>query len=174
MMKGKLAQLDTALYFAVFTPSPKHWWRIAALGLSKSGNGGLYVLLAIGCAIFLEQLGQTFALTAVLAFALERPLYFYLKKRIARVRPCDCFSQKALLTPGDKFSLPSGHSAGAWLYATCLAEQLPVLSIPLVIWAVGVSLSRVVVGVHYPLDVVVGALMGVGCASLAIGLIGML
>ncbi|WP_105166912.1 phosphatase PAP2 family protein [Pseudoalteromonas sp. T1lg23B] len=173
-MKSKLAQLDTALYFAVFTPSPKHWWRLIALGFSKSGNGGLYVLMALLCAIFLEQLGQLFALTTVLAFAMERPIYFYVKNRIARVRPCDCFAQKALLTPSDKFSLPSGHSAGAWLYATCLSEHLPILSIPLIIWAIGVSLSRVVVGVHYPLDVIVGALMGVGCASLAIGIVGTL
>ncbi|WP_440054399.1 phosphatase PAP2 family protein [Pseudoalteromonas sp. T1lg65] len=171
-MKTKLAELDTALYFIVFCPRPKHWQRLAALGLSKSGNGGLYVLVAILCALFLEQLGQRFALTAVLAFLIERPLYFYLKNRIARLRPCDCHAVQALLTPSDKFSLPSGHSAGAWLYATCLMEQIPVLSLPLVIWASGVSVSRVVVGVHYPLDVIVGGLMGTACASVAIVIIG--
>ncbi|MBQ4850487.1 phosphatase PAP2 family protein [Pseudoalteromonas sp. MMG012] len=173
-MKGKLAQLDTVLYFAVFTPSPKNWWRVVALAFSKSGNGGLYILLALICAVFLEPLGQKFALTAVLAFAIERPLYFFLKKRIARVRPCDCFALKALLTPADKFSLPSGHSAGAWLYAICVIEHLSVPLWPLMLWASGVSLSRVVVGVHYPLDVVVGAMMGIGCASLAIFLVGIL
>ncbi|TMO58730.1 phosphatase PAP2 family protein [Pseudoalteromonas aurantia] len=173
-MKGKLAQLDTVLYFAVFTPSPKHWWRIIALAFSKSGNGGLYILLALVCALFFEQLGQQFALTAILAFAIERPLYFYLKKRIARVRPCDCYALKALLTPADKFSLPSGHSAGAWLYAVCIVEHLSVHWWLLFTWAAGVSLSRVVIGVHYPLDVVVGALMGICCASLSIFLVGML
>lgn len=173
-MRDRLAQLDTVLYFAVFTPSPNHWWRIIALALSKSGNGGLYVVLALISAIFFESLGQQFALTVILAFAIERPLYFWLKKRIARERPCDCYALKALLTPADKFSLPSGHSAGAWLYAMCVIEHLTVYGWPLLIWAAGVSLSRVVVGVHYPLDVVVGALMGIGCASVAIFLVGML
>ena len=174
MVKAKLAELDTALYFAVFRPQPKNWCRLAALALSKSGNGGLYVLVALGCALFLEQLGRQFALTAVLAFAIERPLYFYCKNRFARLRPCDCFAVKALLKPSDKFSLPSGHSAGAWLFATCLMEQIPSLSLALIVWACGVSLSRVIVGVHYPLDVVLGGAMGSACAALAIIIIGSL
>ncbi|PAY03080.1 phosphatase PAP2 family protein [Pseudoalteromonas sp. HM-SA03] len=172
MMKAKLAELDTALYFVVFCPKPRNWFRLIALGLSKSGNGGLYVLVAIACALFMEQLGQQLALTVILAFVIERPLYFYLKNRFARLRPCDCYAVKALLTPSDKFSLPSGHSAGAWLYATCLMEQIPLAAFPLMIWASGVSLSRVIVGVHYPLDVVLGAAMGVACASLAIVILG--
>ena len=57
------------------------------------------------------------------------------------------------------------HSAGAWLYATCLMEQIPLAAFPLMIWASGVSLSRVIVGVHYPLDVVLGAAMGVACGQ---------
>ncbi|MDW7549231.1 phosphatase PAP2 family protein [Pseudoalteromonas sp. McH1-7] len=173
-MKAKLAELDTALYFVVFCPKPRNWFRLIALGLSKSGNGGLYVLVAIACALFLEPLGQQFALTVMVAFVIERPLYFYFKNRFARLRPCDCYAVKALLTPSDKFSLPSGHSAGAWLYATCLIEHLPLATFPLMIWATGVSLSRVIVGVHYPLDVVLGAIMGIACASVAILMLGSL
>ncbi|MCF2910244.1 MULTISPECIES: phosphatase PAP2 family protein [Pseudoalteromonas] len=171
-MKTQIIKLDTALYFALYKPECKPWFKMVMLALSKSGNGGLYVVLGILSALFMDSVGQQFALCAVVAFAIERPLYLYLKNRIARVRPCDCLAVKAMLTPSDKFSMPSGHSAGAWLYATCLMEHFPALALPLMLWASGVSLSRIVVGVHYPIDVILGAMIGSGCALLAIGVVG--
>ncbi|KZN48973.1 phosphatase PAP2 family protein [Pseudoalteromonas luteoviolacea] len=171
-MKAQIIKLDTALYFALYKPKRRKWFNWLMLMLSKSGNGGLYVILALLNAYFMGKVGNTFVQTVLLAFAIERPLYFLLKKYFARARPCDCLAVKAMLTPSDKFSMPSGHSAGAWLYATCLMEVYPVLTIPLCVWAAGVSLSRVLVGVHYPIDVILGALMGSGCAMLAIGMLG--
>ncbi|WP_063356891.1 phosphatase PAP2 family protein [Pseudoalteromonas luteoviolacea] len=172
MMKAQIIKLDTALYFALYKPKRGPWFKWLMLMLSKSGNGGLYVVLALLNGYFMGKVGVTFFQTVLLAFAIERPLYFVLKNHFARVRPCDCLAVKAMLTPSDKFSLPSGHSAGAWLYATCLMEVYPVLTIPLIVWAMGVSLSRVLVGVHYPIDVIIGALMGSGCAVLAIDILG--
>ena len=169
-MIKKLIQLDTAIYFAVFKPQANRIVKLLMRLLSKSGNGGLYVLLALISALFFDVLGQKFALTVLLAFAIERPLYFVLKKRIARPRPCDQFGLDSLLTPADKFSLPSGHSAGAWLYGVCVTFYIPHLMIPIFLWASGVSISRVVVGVHYPLDILAGGVMGSACALLAIHL----
>ncbi|ESP94076.1 MULTISPECIES: phosphatase PAP2 family protein [Pseudoalteromonas] len=172
MMKAQIIKLDTALYFALYKPKRRKWFNWLMLMLSKSGNGGLYVILALLNGYFMGSDGSAFVQMVLVAFAIERPLYFVMKKHFARIRPCDCLAVKAMLTPSDKFSLPSGHSAGAWLYATCLIDVYPVLTIPLLIWAAGVSLSRVLVGVHYPIDVVLGAVMGSGCALLAIGILG--
>ncbi len=57
-------------------------------------------------------------------------------------------------------SFPSGHSASGFAFATAVADGAPVLAVPLQVLATAVAYSRVHVGVHYPSDVVAGALVG--------------
>jgi len=57
-------------------------------------------------------------------------------------------------------SFPSGHSASAFAFATAASRQWPLLAVPLRALAGLVAYSRVHTGVHYPSDVVVGALLG--------------
>ena len=61
-------------------------------------------------------------------------------------------------------SFPSGHSASAFAFATGAALELPYLGVPLGPLATLVAYSRIYTGVHYPSDVVVGALLGTSIA----------
>jgi undecaprenyl-diphosphatase len=61
-------------------------------------------------------------------------------------------------------SFPSGHAASAAAFAAGVAMQEPLAAVPVVALATAVAYSRVHTGVHYPLDVVVGAGVGVGAA----------
>ncbi len=63
-------------------------------------------------------------------------------------------------------SFPSGHSAAAFAFATGVGYVLPVVSIPLQGLAALVAYSRVHTGVHYPGDVLSGALTGTVIARL--------
>jgi undecaprenyl-diphosphatase len=63
-------------------------------------------------------------------------------------------------------SFPSGHSAAAFAFATGVGQVLPAAAIPLRGLAALVAYSRVHTGVHYPGDVVGGALLGTGLAQL--------
>jgi undecaprenyl-diphosphatase len=63
-------------------------------------------------------------------------------------------------------SFPSGHSAAAFAFATGVGHVLPPAAIPLRGLAALVAYSRVHTGVHYPGDVVAGALMGTALAQL--------
>jgi undecaprenyl-diphosphatase len=63
-------------------------------------------------------------------------------------------------------SFPSGHSAAAFAFATGVGHVLPPAAIPLRGLAALVAYSRVHTGVHYPGDVVAGALIGTGLAQL--------
>jgi undecaprenyl-diphosphatase len=60
----------------------------------------------------------------------------------------------------DSRSFPSGHSASAFAFAAGVGNQLPLVAGPLHGLAAVVAYSRVHTGVHYPGDVVVGALLG--------------
>lgn len=62
------------------------------------------------------------------------------------------------------FSFPSGHATVGFACATTLALAVPRLRIPLYALAALISFSRVYVGVHYPLDVLAGAVLGVALA----------
>ena len=63
--------------------------------------------------------------------------------------------------PPDRFSFPSGHTASAFLMMTLLANTFPALQIPTFCWATLVGVARVHLGVHYPTDVLAGALLGI-------------
>ena len=63
-------------------------------------------------------------------------------------------------------AFPSGHSASAFAFATGVGRALPAAAIPLHLLATLVAYSRVHSGVHYPADVVAGALVGTIVAQL--------
>jgi undecaprenyl-diphosphatase len=65
-------------------------------------------------------------------------------------------------------SLPSGHSAAAFAFATGAAHALPHVAVGLRVLAAVVGYSRVHAGVHYPGDVVAGALIGTSIAQIAV------
>ena len=92
-----------------------------------------------------------------------------LKEIIQRVRPCNVLPEVRLLVGcTESFSLPSGHATNAFAVATYLSytyrRYIPVFFF----LAVLVAYSRIYVGVHYPLDVAGGALLGSSWAVIAV------
>jgi len=66
----------------------------------------------------------------------------------------------------DKYSMPSGHTTAAFAIATALTLRYPkpYVYIPAYAWAAFVGYGRVYLGLHYPSDVLAGALLGSACA----------
>jgi len=91
-------------------------------------------------------------LTAVLKHAFDRP------------RPAVAGGPDPLVHLPGSPAMPSGHALVAFACAATLASIAPRLAIPLYLLATGIALSRVVVGVHYPADVLVGAVLGLALA----------
>lgn len=168
----KMAQVDEQLFLTLFNYNSPAWLKTAALGLSKSGNGGLYLLMcgAIWWLSTNEQ-HQLLPITVLLGFVIERPIYFLAKRSFARIRPCDCLVSNAYIVPSDKFSLPSGHSAAAFLVAIILSHFFVQYTWLWFSWASGVALSRVILGVHFPADIMIGAIIGSSCGLLALALV---
>jgi undecaprenyl-diphosphatase len=96
------------------------------------------------------------------AITAQSALVSILKALVGRARPCDALSwcaPIAVLSPGGG-SFPSGHAAGSFAFAAFVAVRAPRWAAPAFVWAALVAWSRVVLGVHYPGDVLAGALLG--------------
>lgn len=115
--------------------------------------------------------GAIIGVTEVLAYVLYYPIKNFIVKR---ERPYVTLSDvhTGHLDSADKYSMPSGHTTAAFAIATALTLRYPkpYVYIPAYAWAAFVGYGRMYWGLHYPSDVVAGALLGTASA-LAIHLI---
>ena len=136
--------------------------------------------------VFLSYIGSFGAvwlvLAAIIAFYFRRPtalpLTFLavllgeatssgLKFSFDRVRPSDRFGEpETLLRVAHTPSFPSGHAATSFACAGTLAQYVrPRVAVGLYVLAGLIAWSRVYVGAHYPLDILVGAALGLLIAT---------
>lgn len=141
----------------------RHHKRMAsfARAASRTGDGYLQVLLPTLLLCVDHHYGREFFLVVLVAFSIQLPIYWLLKHSLKRRRPPDAIPAfQSAITASDKFSFPSGHSSAAFLLANLTALYYGVIAWPLYVWASIVALSRVVLGVHFPSDILAGIALG--------------
>jgi undecaprenyl-diphosphatase len=129
-------------------------------GLSVAGRLGL---LWIGIALVLCTLYRRWGVLGltIVAVALADVTATGLKGLFDRPRPPLRYpNQDPLVAVPDTASFPSGHAATSFAGATILAFAFPRVAPLFYILASAVGFSRVYLGVHYPLDIVGGAVLG--------------
>lgn len=152
---------DTRTFLAVTRqPSSSLLARIALL-VSATADGWLYAILIPILLLAKPQSARELLQLAATAFVFERCCYFVLKNTFRRNRPQQALAGfMAAIKPSDRFSLPSGHTSAAFLFVTLLCMFVSPLLSPLYLWAGAVGASRVILGVHFPSDIVMGAALG--------------
>lgn len=136
--------------------------------VSRTGDG---TVIAVWMALAFLLLPWEVFLPAAIASFVATGLGQFFKRTLKRARPVEGIVD----APPDAWSMPSGH--------TCCAVSLAVVAwgvagsplavaaaVGVSLWALLVAASRIVLGVHYPFDVLVGALLGAvsGLVGLAV------
>ncbi|MDM3870442.1 phosphatase PAP2 family protein [Porticoccus sp. W117] len=144
-------------------------WSRLSRGVSFTADGYFYPLIAIALLLLSGPGGERAFWVILAAYGVERSIYFALKNGLKRDRPAEALPEfKSFIIPSDKFSLPSGHTSAAFLMAGILCHLFAPLVWPLYTWASLVGASRVFLGVHFPTDILAGAIMGSSIAFMAV------
>jgi len=139
--------------------------------ISRSGDGYLYPMAALFFWLVNRRLGAMLFCSALVAFAIELPVYKLVKHTVRRYRPCDALcSIERRISAMDRFSFPSGHTAAAFLMATVVSNFFPLVGPFFFAWATAVGFARIYLGVHYPTDVLAGIFLGIGSAATGISI----
>jgi len=162
-------RLDDAIYSAVAdTPTPDLDRLLR--GLSRAADySRLSIVSALGLSLIGGPRGRAAATMGLASVAVTSTvLNLGIKPIVRRRRPDrvahDVPRVRQVRMPSST-AFPSGHSAAAFAFATGVAKELPAAGFPLRALAALVAYSRVHTGVHYPGDVVAGALLGSALAQ---------
>jgi undecaprenyl-diphosphatase len=141
--------------------SAPQWVRVWMICATRGGDGWLWY--AMGLVILAFGGAERFRAVAsgVIAAGVGIVFFISLKRLAGRRRPCDfephCWAK---LLPPDQFSFPSGHSITAFAVAISWGLFYPSLMIGLLFCAISIAVSRILLGMHFLSDVVVGATIG--------------
>ena len=132
--------------------------------VSRLGDGIFWYVLMLAFALSGPQ-GALVATQMAVAGLAGTALYRQLKHRLLRERPFISYSSiQSGTAPLDRYSFPSGHTLHAVSFTLIATTHVPELALLLVPFALLVAASRVVLGLHYPTDVLAGAAIGAAFA----------
>lgn len=140
-----------------------------ALAISGIGTAGL-IWFIITALLFIkeEKKDQWFFLPSLFAGGTSWALVeLILKPLVARVRPTELMGAIIVGPASHDFSMPSGHATIACAMATMLAHKEPKWRWIFFTLAILISLSRIYLGKHFPLDVIIGGMIGWGIGYLS-------
>ena len=165
----ELGAVDRAVYKAIAeTPTPQLDPYVRRLS-NAANYSRLWLGVAGAVALIGGKRGRRAALEGVAAIgATSAAVNLGVKPLANRRRPdreADAHDARSVRMP-ESTSFPSGHSASAFAFAYAVGRHVPVLAVPIRLFAGGVAYSRVHTGVHHPSDVVVGSVLGTVLAQL--------
>ncbi|MGB3917303.1 MAG: phosphatase PAP2 family protein [Thiothrix litoralis] len=134
--------------------------------ISRLGNGVFWSVLMLMLPLSYGWQALQVSLHMALVGLAALLVYKWLKSSTERVRPyshSDNILQNVAAL--DQFSFPSGHTLHAVGFSWVLLSYYPAWFVLVVPFTILVALSRVVLGLHYPSDVLMGAFLGAGLAQ---------
>jgi len=146
--------------------SPR-WLQVWMVAATRLGDGWAWLAVLTTMPTRHDHREAHVLAEALIAAAAVNAAQVTLKRAFRRRRPATAASHR-LLVASDQFSFPSGHTMNAFAVAVLVCVRVPVASPFALAVAASVGASRVVLGLHYPSDVVAGAVLGSVLASAAV------
>jgi len=158
---GFLEERDLRLMRRVNRWRAPRWVRLSMLWVTRLGDGWLwYALGLLLCFFGGPQRYRAVAAEGIAALA-AIIVFRALKTMSRRSRPCrierHCW---AVIAPPDEYSFPSGHTMTAFAISIALGHFYPDCLPYLLFVAASIGASRIILGMHFLTDVVVGAAIG--------------
>lgn len=144
--------------------------------VSRLGDGVFWYALIALFPVLDRQIGVQAALHMLAISGVALLLYRTLKRWSRRPRPLHRHPSSivASVAPLDEFSFPSGHTLHAVSFTIVALAYAPWLAVVLVPFALSVAASRVVLGLHYPSDVLAATVIGTALATGSLRLVGVI
>jgi undecaprenyl-diphosphatase len=144
------------------------WVRLVFQAASRLGDGIVWYLLIPSLPLIYGPPAVRPALVMAVTGLIGILIYKWLKTRLLRERPFIRHPGITLaMPPLDRYSFPSGHTLHAVAFTWLAVERFPELAWILIPLAGLIAASRVVLGLHYPSDVLAGGAIGATLALLA-------
>lgn len=141
--------------------------------ISYAGElAALWIILSLGMLIFGKSRERKTALLFIIVLlVVDRVFSAMLGHMLPRVRPCEAIEGiRQLGIHWTSGSFPSGHAHSVWLATIIFGSRYPKWIIPMVVFSVLTCYSRPYMGMHYPLDVIGGSLLGVAAGFATLGI----
>jgi undecaprenyl-diphosphatase len=168
---SRMQAFDSALCVTVSHTGQYRLIRNWFLMISRLGDGVFWYVLMLVILAIQQNEGVKPVLHMLTAGLTGTMVYKWLKQKTLRPRPFQV-RQDVLMSgkPLDYFSFPSGHTLHAVAFSGVALAYYPILTGLLIPFTLMVGMSRVILGLHYPSDVIAGALIGASISSLSIAL----
>lgn len=170
----QLAWIQRERLFALWMQgaAARDWVLRLLVVVSRVGDGWLWYAVIVALPWLDRATGTSVAVRMVAVGLVNLVIYRIVKRWIARPRPFRaCPGIRECDRSLDEFSFPSGHTLHSVAFSVVLTAYHPVLA--LAVWPLTllIAASRVVLGLHYPSDVVVGAVIGATTAAISFNLL---
>ena len=159
-----LKSFDLQIFFFINNNMSNSIFDILMPLITNKNNWIIPVIIFVLYLLFLNKIKGKIVFVIIL-ISLGINDYFcatILKPYFQRLRPSHEMFEliNLLISKGGKWSMPSNHSSNMFALATIISYFYPKTKISIYLLASIISFSRVYVGVHYPLDIVFGAIIG--------------
>ena len=166
-----LAHWDTILFYLINLGTRNGLFDVIMPFLTNVKNWQIPLILVwVGLIIFGGKRGRIVAVLVIICLAITDQLSSsVLKPLFARTRPGNLLDDVHLLVNCSRaFSFPSSHATNIFAQAALFSYYYKKLTPAFFLVAALVGFSRIYVGVHFPFDVLFGAMLGTACTILVI------